>query len=131
VRELRLHKQFQAFCLYLLLFSQIWNKTWSLLTAAGSKDTHSLDVWLLQMNWQSYNFLSVIIGSQNVKQQRAAAVGFCTRLYLCITISPETLYESADFGSVQVCILHACSLAMLGDHHNYEASHSILIPVCL
>jgi len=55
----------------------------------------------------------------------------CTRLYLRITISPETSYESADFGSVQVCILPACSVAVLGDHHNYEASHFILIPVCL
>lgn len=39
VRELCLHKQLQAFYVYLLLFSQLWNKTWLLLAAAGSKET--------------------------------------------------------------------------------------------
>lgn len=35
-------------------------------------------------------------------------------------------YENADFGSLPFCILCACSLALLGDDHNYEFPYFII-----
>ena len=60
------HEQFQAFCVFLWLFSQVWNKTLYLLAAPWQKETIELRGRAATMNWTFFSLPQAVITWNNI-----------------------------------------------------------------
>jgi len=75
-------KQFQRFLVCMLMFSQVLSDALCLVFVLWQPKKQNLYSGLVQMNWVSYNYFSLIHGSHNMNQQKLFTIGVCTKIIL-------------------------------------------------
>jgi len=75
-------RQFEAFLMCMLMFTLVINIALCLLFVLWWPKKKSLYSGLVQMNWLSCNYFSLIPDSHNMNQQKLVTFGVCTKILL-------------------------------------------------